>query len=125
MKPLSASVLKALESKLIRLRDTALSEVRMVETRDLRPYEETDGEVRDPAERAEARREDEIDQAEMTLDQATARAADAALQRIANGSYGACRDCGRAISQARLFALPIALRCAACQQNYEQRSGRR
>ncbi|MGA0584216.1 MAG: TraR/DksA family transcriptional regulator [Castellaniella sp.] len=125
MKLLSASVLKALETKLIQLRDTALSEVRMVETRDLRPLEEKDGEIRDPAERAEARREDEIDQAEMTLDQATARAADAALRRIANGSYGICRDCGRAISEARLFASPIALRCATCQQIHEQRGGRR
>jgi RNA polymerase-binding transcription factor DksA len=38
----------------------------------------------------------------------------AALGRIASGTYGACSTCGRAITEARLAAIPSALTCLAC-----------
>jgi DnaK suppressor protein len=50
-------------------------------------------------------------------------AIDAALQRIADGSYGLCVDCGVSIPTARLHANPTALRCVACQERLEQASG--
>lgn len=37
-----------------------------------------------------------------------------ALQRIANGTYGTCSTCGRAISDERLAAIPSALTCLTC-----------
>ena len=37
-----------------------------------------------------------------------------ALGRIANGSYGACATCGRAIDEKRLAALPSTLTCVHC-----------
>ncbi len=40
----------------------------------------------------------------------------AALDRIAAGSYGVCIDCGTDIPAARLYATPEAERCIACQQ---------
>jgi DnaK suppressor protein len=46
-------------------------------------------------------------------------AIDDALQRIADGSYGLCIDCGDAIANARLHATPTALRCVACQGRLE------
>ncbi|WP_345802369.1 TraR/DksA C4-type zinc finger protein [Microbacterium sp. AZCO] len=39
---------------------------------------------------------------------------DAALTRIAEGTYGVCADCGRAIPAARLEARPTATRCVDC-----------
>ena len=45
------------------------------------------------------------------------------LQRVADGSYGLCVDCGDAIATARLHANPVALRCVACQDKAEQASG--
>ena len=42
-------------------------------------------------------------------------AIDAALERIAQGLYGQCADCGAEIAPARLQAWPTALRCIACQ----------
>ena len=39
----------------------------------------------------------------------------AALDRIAAGTYGACIDCGTDIPLARLHAAPEATRCVACQ----------
>lgn len=39
---------------------------------------------------------------------------DAALQRIAAGTYGTCTTCGEAIAAARLEAYPFAARCIDC-----------
>lgn len=38
-----------------------------------------------------------------------------ALQRIDDGSYGLCEDCGAEIPEDRLVALPLATRCLRCQ----------
>jgi RNA polymerase-binding transcription factor DksA len=40
---------------------------------------------------------------------------DVALARIADGSYGACIDCGGEIGRARLKADPTLKRCLPCQ----------
>ncbi|MGM9428640.1 TraR/DksA family transcriptional regulator [Hydrogenophaga sp. MI9] len=50
-------------------------------------------------------------------------AIDEALQRVADGSYGLCVDCGDAIAAARLHANPVALRCLGCQDKAEHASG--
>ena len=42
------------------------------------------------------------------------RQARRALERIAEGTYGKCRECGEAIAPARLDAMPAAERCAQC-----------
>ena len=47
-------------------------------------------------------------------------ALDAALQRIAAGTYGECTDCGVEIPAARLQATPEAPRCIACQEQVEK-----
>jgi DnaK suppressor protein len=46
---------------------------------------------------------------------------DAALMRIADGSYGVCADCDEAIDRARLDAYPTAKRCWPCQTRFEER----
>jgi len=48
-----------------------------------------------------------------------------ALERIRNGNYGICSDCGKKISPARLQIKPEAQRCIACQEQYEARAGTR
>ena len=50
-------------------------------------------------------------------------AIDDALQRIADGSYGLCVDCGVSIPTARLHANPTALRCVTCQDKLEHAPG--
>lgn len=45
---------------------------------------------------------------------------EAAFQRIKNGQYGVCTDCGSEISFERLQAYPTAKRCIACQEKYER-----
>jgi DnaK suppressor protein len=41
---------------------------------------------------------------------------DAALERIATGTYGACERCGSAIPVERLEFRPFAATCVSCQQ---------
>lgn len=43
----------------------------------------------------------------------------AALQRIEDGSYGLCVDCGCDIPEARLRVAPEAPRCVNCQEQSE------
>jgi DnaK suppressor protein len=43
----------------------------------------------------------------------------AALNRIAAGTYGQCVDCGIEIPASRLQAVPEAARCVACQEKVE------
>ena len=50
-------------------------------------------------------------------------AIDEALQRVADGSYGLCMDCGESIAAARLHANPVAMRCLGCQDKAEHASG--
>jgi len=38
-----------------------------------------------------------------------------AIEKVADGSYGRCEDCGEPIAEARLQALPTAIRCLSCQ----------
>ncbi len=45
---------------------------------------------------------------------------EAALQRIKNGEYGVCTDCGDDVAFARLQAYPTAKRCIACQEKRER-----
>jgi RNA polymerase-binding transcription factor len=45
----------------------------------------------------------------------------AALDRINDGEYGTCIECGEAISPARLRAAPEAQTCVRCQDRLERR----
>ncbi|MEI8169900.1 MAG: TraR/DksA family transcriptional regulator [Rhodoferax sp.] len=59
---------------------------------------------------------------EFALDEresAELRQVDAALERIAAGTYGQCIDCGIEIPAARLHAAPEAQRCIVCQAKTE------
>jgi DnaK suppressor protein len=44
-----------------------------------------------------------------------------ALARIANGTFGTCESCGRAVGKARLQAFPRASLCVECKQREERR----
>ena len=51
---------------------------------------------------------------------------EAALARMADGTYGECSDCGLPIPSARLTAYPTARRCVACQEaaeTHQRRAG--
>ncbi len=45
-----------------------------------------------------------------------------ALERIENGSFGGCNECGEKISAKRLFVQPSAALCVECQGTKEDRA---
>lgn len=53
-----------------------------------------------------------------------ARALRAALERVADGSYGVCLGCDHPISEKRLAALPEATHCLPCQELREKERAR-
>ena len=55
-----------------------------------------------------------IENEEGTLDQV-----EAALERIENGTYGNCAECGARIPKARLKAIPYATFCVKCASQWE------
>ena len=44
---------------------------------------------------------------------------EAALQWLADGSYGLCQECGKEVQEARLHALPHTPYCVACASDME------
>ena len=68
----------------------------------------------DSAEQAQERENDEVVDAIGNETAQSIRGVTAALERIADGSYGICGNCGDLIGQARLEIVPEATRCVDC-----------
>jgi RNA polymerase-binding protein DksA len=49
---------------------------------------------------------------------------DAALERLKNGTYGICENCGKEIAPERLEALPYATLCLDCASGRRARAAR-
>lgn len=79
------------------------------------------GEVADRKDLAEAYADEALAEAEGLRAHDALAAIDAALRRLDAPDHGRCSDCGAAIGQARLLAVPTAQRCAACQSQRERR----
>lgn len=69
---------------------------------------------RDWEDAASERQGDEVLSALGHAERAEVRRIDAALGRIADGSYGTCVKCGEEIAPARLEALPDTPHCVNC-----------
>jgi len=70
----------------------------------------------DSAEQAQERENDEVVDAIGNETALTIRVIQAALERIANGTYGICEGCGEEITAARLQVIPEATRCVNCAE---------
>ena len=76
----------------------------------------TRGHSGDSAEQAQERENDEVVDAIGNETAQSIRVVQAALERIADGTYGQCDSCGEGIGEARLAAIPEATRCVNCAQ---------
>lgn len=83
-----------------------------------------DAKAADQKEQAEQQDRSAVRDAEARRDHDELVAVRAALARLAEGSYGACTDCGQPIALPRLQAQPEAARCIGCQSVAEQQAGR-
>ncbi len=50
----------------------------------------------------------------------TVKLIDDAIERLVNGEYGICMECGERISEARLMARPYAVFCIKCKSRHEE-----
>jgi RNA polymerase-binding transcription factor DksA len=78
------------------------------------------GEVIDTKDRAEREQRSQADAATEARLTDEVAAATAALERLADGTYGVCIDCRGAIGLGRLLVQPAAARCLRCQTKHEQ-----
>lgn len=62
----------------------------------------------------------DLDNAMVHRDVEEIRDIEAALERMEQGGYGTCIDCGLDIDCERLLAFPAARRCLLCQDQYEK-----
>jgi RNA polymerase-binding protein DksA len=87
------------------------------------PYAEQAGATPDSGDESVATLIADLEQADLTRDLGEFRALDAARERLRDGSYGVCADCGSDIGFARLKAFPGAMRCIQCQERHEKTYG--
>ena len=75
--------------------------------------------VVDQGETSEADIQEDIEFALIQMKAETLNKINEALARLDEGRYGACFECGDEISEARLRALPFAVRCKDCEEARE------
>jgi DnaK suppressor protein len=75
----------------------------------------------DQVEDAEERLRTGLEHVDLQRDQQELRDIEQARDRMVDGSYGMCQDCGKEIPFERLKAQPSAKRCVACQSVYEKK----
>jgi DnaK suppressor protein len=76
-------------------------------------------EVFDAGESSENDIQEDIELALIQLKSETLNKVDDALNRLEQGTYGNCFDCGDEIAEKRLRALPFAVRCKECEEARE------
>ena len=87
--------------------------------RDVRSSEGKDREVLDQGESSEVDIQEDIEFALIQMKSETLNKVDAALRRLEENTYGNCFECADEISEARLRALPFAVRCKDCEEARE------
>ena len=76
-------------------------------------------EVLDEGDSSEVDIQEDIEFALIQMKAETLNKIDAALRRLEEGTYGVCFECGDEIAEARLRALPFAVRCKDCEEARE------
>ena len=87
--------------------------------RDVRTEGIKDREVFDQGESSEADIQEDIEFALIQMKSETLNKINEALRRLDERTYGNCFECGEEIAEARLRALPFALRCKDCEEARE------
>ena len=80
---------------------------------------EKDREVLDPGETSEVDIQEDIEFALIQMKSETLNKINEGLRRLDEGTYGNCFECGEEIAEARLRALPFAVRCKDCEEARE------
>jgi DnaK suppressor protein len=92
--------------------------------RDVRGEGSKDREVLDQGESSEVDIQDDIEFALIQMKSETLIKVNEALRRLDENTYGNCFECDEEISEARLRALPFAVRCKDCEEARENAAQR-
>jgi len=112
---------EALKQKLNGRYHELIAEVRdELERSGERHYIELAGRVRDSGEKAVGDLLADLGTAIVDRHVRELREIEAALQRVVDGTYGECVECGADIGFERLQAFPTARRCVICQEQREK-----
>jgi RNA polymerase-binding transcription factor DksA len=110
---------KEIEAKL----NARLEEIERTRANVVVRSDETDSELADydqhPADDGSETFEQELDESKAMILDEEKSGVEQALERLRDGKYGICIDCGREIPAARLEAQPEAIRCVDDQRRYE------
>jgi DnaK suppressor protein len=87
--------------------------------RDVRAEGGKERDVLDQGESSEVDIQEDIEFALIQMKSETLTKVNEALRRLEEGTYGNCFECGDEISEARLKALPFAVRCKDCEEARE------
>jgi RNA polymerase-binding transcription factor DksA len=87
------------------------------------PYAEHAGPAPDSGDESVATLIADLEQADLSRDLDEFRGLESARERMKEGAYGICMDCGSDIVFERLKAFPAALRCVQCQERHEKTYG--
>ena len=82
------------------------------------------GQPTDEGEAAEGDIQEDIELVLIQMKAEALNAFDLALNRLESGQYGFCYECGEEIAEARLRALPFAVRCKDCEAARENAESR-
>lgn len=107
-------VMKELEEKLRRLHRKVGDEIKTLDD------ELREGMDENFKESLSSREEADVVEAEGRIEENEIHLIEGALQRIADGTYGRCTECGEAINIERLKAVPYAKCCIKCQSDMEK-----
>jgi RNA polymerase-binding transcription factor DksA len=123
--PLTQHQTKELGKLIDQRRNVLVGELREDAARAAReqPYAEHAGPAPDSGDESVATLIADLEQADMTRDLGEFRALESARERIKDGGYGICMDCGSDVGYERLKAFPGALRCIQCQERHEKTYG--
>lgn len=95
----------------------------ILDVRAIGPADQAQGVV-DAEEASVSDIQEDIEIALMQMKSETLSRVNEALGRLEAGTYGFCYECGDEISEARLRALPFALRCKDCEEEREKNEAR-
>jgi DnaK suppressor protein len=111
---------EAVRQRLLKRSGELLDDIRReLRKTDQERYSDLADRLSDPGEQSVADLLVDVDLAEITRDIEEFREIEAALLRIAHGTYGTCIDCNEPIAAERLSSVPAASRCFTCQQAFE------
>ena len=111
---------KTIKKMLIKTREELLEEIarnRKMEADELK------NEIGDLYDSADNERDRQLSHILNDRDRTKLIAIDEALERIEDGSYGICEECGKKIAPNRLKVMPFADLCVPCKSNMEKQSG--